>query len=177
VLAANTGDGTVVVHAGSNAAEILIESGSGNVAQVSHEGTLEHGASASSGQFFSVREGKSLTTASRPDSSFLESMPTQFRDTLPPRLSRFAGKQIEPKREHEVSYAEVQPWLAINRKWRRDFVERFRSRLSDPKFRKELDAHMKEHPEWEPVLHAGKNPATTQGMAETAAGSQEVRSK
>jgi hypothetical protein len=177
LLAATTADGTVVVHAGSNVAEIFVESGSANVAQVSHEGALEPGTSAKPGQFFSIREGKNLASASRPDSGFLQSMPVQFRDTLPPRSPRFVGKQVEPKRDHEVSYEEVRSWLTAPRKWRKGFVDRFRPRLSDPKFRRELDAHVKEHPEWDPVLHPENYPVSTQGKAETSADSREGRSK
>jgi len=38
-------------------------------------------------------------------------MPRQFRDDLPVLLDRFKNRRSEPKREHEVTYAEVEPWL------------------------------------------------------------------
>jgi hypothetical protein len=156
LLGATTKDGTLLLHAVAGAADMFVESGTANVGEVSPDGTLLHPAPAKAGQFFSRRAGKPATSTSRPDSSFLEAMPPPFRDTLPSRLSRFAGKGIEPRRDHEVSYQEAEPWLNMPRTWRRGFVERFRPRIKDPAFRRALDAHLGEHPEWDPVLHPEK---------------------
>jgi hypothetical protein len=97
--------------------------------------------------------GKGINVADRPDSSFVEPMPHQFRDTFSSLLSHFSGKPPEPKRDHEVTYSEIQPWLTIGKAWRKGFVNRFQPCLNDPAFRKALDAHLKDHPEWGPVLH------------------------
>jgi hypothetical protein len=150
-LSAMTSDGTVLIHEAGGSTAIFVESGS---AKVGDSGARSSAAKA--GQFFSRNGGKPVTTTARPDSAFIDGMPRAFRDTLPPRLARFSGKAPEPKREREVSYQDVQPWLTMNRAWRRGFVERFRPRLSDGTFRRAVDAHMSEHPEWDPVLHPEK---------------------
>jgi hypothetical protein len=155
LLAAATKDGTVVLHATPQAAEIFIESGSASIAEVRSNGNWGQSVGAKAGQFFSRRAGKNLTNNPSPTSTFIESVPRPFRDTLPSRLSRF-GKPVEPRRDHEVTYPEIQPWLTIGQTWRRGFVERFQPRLKDAEFRRALEAHLNNHPEWDPVLHPEK---------------------
>jgi len=156
-LAGTTGDGTLLVHASTGSAEIFVESGAAKVAEVTPGGGAStRGGAAKAGQFFSRGPGKPVTSAARPDSAFLESMPRPFRDTLPSRLARFSGKAVEPKREHEVSYQDVGAWLTMNRAWRRGFVERFQSRVNDAAFRRGLETHLGEHPEWDRILHPEK---------------------
>jgi hypothetical protein len=154
LLAGATQGGTVVLHATPDAAEIFVESGAASISEVRPDGSLGNSAEdAKGGQFFSRRKGTGVAADSRLSSTFLEAMPRAFRDTLPSRLARFAGKSTEPKTDHEVSYAEVQPWLNIGRSWRRGFVERFQPRLEDAAFRKALEDHIADHPEWDPILH------------------------
>jgi hypothetical protein len=106
LFAARTRDGTVVLHALAEAAEVFVETGSAGISEVSAEGNLGHPGGAKEGQFFTRRSGKNVVVQSRPDSTFLESMPRSFRDTFPPRLPRFAGKAPTSKRDHEVTYCE-----------------------------------------------------------------------
>ena len=51
-----------------------------------------------------------------------------------PLLSRFTGKPQQPKRDHEVTFAEIEPWLTINQAWRRGFVKRFEVASMTPRF-------------------------------------------
>jgi len=96
----------------------------------------------------------------RPNPAFVEAMPKPFRDTLPARLGHFAGKPVEPKVDHLVSYAEVESYLRMPPTWRRGIAERFQSRLKDAEFRKQVEAHIVEHPEWDKILHPeSKEPA------------------
>jgi len=152
-LAGTTGNGTVVVHAYESGSDIFIESGSASIAEVTPDGSVRHPESAKAGQFFSRRAGTTVASSSRPSSAFVDAMPRAFRDTLPSRLARFAGKSVEPKIDHPVTYAEIQPWLVMPSAWRRGFVERFEPRLKDPEFRKQLELHVAEYPEWDPILH------------------------
>lgn len=153
LLAATTQDGTLVLHCTANDAEIFVESGAARVGEVSADGYWRDPRVAKAGQFFVRVAGKNVTVSPRPSSTFVESMPHPFRDTFTSLLSRFPGKPPQPKRDHEVTYPEIQPWLNIGRAWRRGFVERFQARLNDPAFRKALEAHLKDHPEWGPVVH------------------------
>jgi hypothetical protein len=159
LLAAATKGGTVVMHSTLQAAEIFIESGSASIAQVSPSGTWGHSVGGEAGQFFSRHDGKSQTNYPKPPRTFIDLVPRPFHDTLPPLLSRFA-KPIGLKRDHEVSYPEIESWLSIGQRWREGFVERFQPRLKDVEFRKAVEAHLNNHPEWDSVLHPEKHSPT-----------------
>ena len=64
------------------------------------------------------------------------------------------------------TYSEIQSWLTIGQAWRKGFVERFQPRLKDAEFRKALEAHLKDHPEWNPVLHPENHPKTAPAAAD-----------
>ncbi len=148
LLGAGTKDGTFVLHASPGGAEIFVELARGTIAEMSSQGSTGHAVSVRSGQFLTRKSGKNVATGPRPDAAFLESMPQAFRDTLPSRLSKFQGKKPPaPRADHEVSYAEVQPWLTIGQAWRGGFVERFKPRLKDPDFRRAVEDHLTDHPE------------------------------
>jgi hypothetical protein len=165
LLAATTGNGTVVFHRTESGCDIFVESGSAVISEVSPEGNSRQPAAAKAGQFFSRQAGQSPVSLSRPSPAFVAALPIPFRDTLPSRLSHFTDKPAEPKVLHQVSYAEIQPWLTMAPAWRKGFVERFESRLKDPEFRKQLEMHVGEYPEWDPILHPEKHPAQSPSTA------------
>jgi len=152
-LAVTTTAGTVVVRSSPNTCDIFVESGSASIAEMNQSGSPGPTVPAKVGQFFSRLKGTGITNLERPSTSFLDSMPKQFRDTLPPRQGRFSEKPAEPKAEHPVSYAEIEPWLTAPSAWRRGLAERFAPRLSDPNFRKQIELHEHELPDWGPILH------------------------
>jgi len=156
-LAATTGNGTVVFHNDEGGCEVFVESGSAAIGEVGPDGMVGRSTVGNAGQFFSRRRGKSLTNFSRPSAPFVEAMPRAFRDALPSRLALFGGKRVEPKAQHQVSYAEIQSWLTMPSAWRRGFVNRFEPRLNDPEFRKQLEIHAAQYPEWGPILHPEKH--------------------
>jgi hypothetical protein len=164
-LGAATRDGTLVIHASPNGAEIFVESGSGTVSEMSPQAMTGHSVSAKSGQFLSRKSGKNVVVGARPDGAFLELLPPAFRDTLPSHLVAFQGKKApsSPRGDHEVTYPEIQPWLTIGEAWRGGFVERFKPRLKDPDFRRAVEEHLHDHPEWDLVLHPENYPNTKQG--------------
>lgn len=152
LLAAANKDGTVVLHATAQGAEVFIESGSARIAEVSRNGNWGESVEAKAGQFFSRSAGRKLSQSARPTPVFIESVPRPFRDTLPSRLSRF-DKPVELMRDHEVTYPEIQSWLNIGQNWRKGFVERFQPRLKNAEFRRAIETHLNNHPEWDSVLH------------------------
>ena len=153
LLAALSPEGSLVLHSTATESEIFVESGSARIGEVSASGNWRDPRPLKAGQFTSRVAGKNVTVTTRPNQSFVESMPHQFRDTLSSLMSRFQGEPPLPKRDHEVSYSEIQPWLTTAKAWRRGFVRRFQVRINDPAFRTALEAHLKEHPEWAPVMH------------------------
>ena len=156
MLAATTGNGTVVFHNNESGCEVFVESGTAAIGEVSPDGIAGKPTAGNAGQFFSRRRGKTLVNSSRPSAPFVEAMPRSFRDALPSRLAHFGGKPVEPKAQHQVSYVEIQSWLTMPLAWRRGFVDRFEPRLKDPEFRKQLEIHAAQYPEWGPVLHPEK---------------------
>ena len=174
-LAATTGNGTVVLHSSESGCEIFVEAGSAAIAEVSPNGSVGKPTTGNTGQFFSRHQGKSIVAASRPNTTFIESLPPSFRDTLPSRLAHFTGKPVEPKVQHPVSYAEIQAWLTMPSAWRRGFVDRFEPRLKDAEFRKQLESHEAEYPEWRPILHP--EPAPQQSPPPAASNSESPHSR
>lgn len=157
MLAATTGNGIVVFHSNESGCEVFVESGSAAIGEVSPDGIVGQPTAGNAGQFFSRRRGKTLVNSSRPSAPFVEAMPRSFRDALPSRLAHFGGKPVEPKAQHQVSYVEIQSWLTMPSAWRRGFVDRFKPRLKDPEFRKQLEIRVAEYPEWGPILHPEKD--------------------
>ena len=150
LLSATAKAGTVILHAAPADVELYVESGTATVNEAGG-----HPNAAKAGQFY-TRHGPKLAVATRPGGPFLEGMPQPFRDTLPSRQSHFAGKKpVEPKHDHDVTYAEVEPWLKMGA-WRRSFEERFQPRLKDAEFRRAVESHITEYPEWDRILHPEK---------------------
>jgi len=162
MLVVDTAGGTVVVRSSLDTCDIFVESGSASIGEVNPNGSPRQTISAKVGQFVSRQKGAGITSLPRPSPAFVEAMPRQFRDTLPSRLAHFAGKPNEPKAVHPVSYEEIQHWLTIPSGWRRGLAERFAPRLSDADFRKQIELHVSEYPEWEPILHPKKDPESPQ---------------
>ena len=157
-LAAKTANGALVFHSDESGCDIFVESGSATISEVSADGYPRGPKPGKSGQFLSRHGGKSVSSLSRPTAAFVDAMPVPFRDTLPSRLAHFTGKPIEPKAQHAVSYTEVEAWLTMPPAWRRGLVDRFEPRLQDPEFRKQIETHLAQYPEWDPILHPEKHP-------------------
>jgi hypothetical protein len=165
LLTTTSKDGAIVVHATADSSEAFFESAAGRVSPAT--GEASGFAAAKPGQFFSRRAGKKTAVGTRPDSTFIDNMPISFRDTLPSRIARFS-KAVEPKPDHEVAYSDIEPWLKLAA-WKKSFVERFRPRLKDREFRSQMEAHLGEHPEWDPVLHPEKyQPSGPAGATESS---------
>lgn len=157
LLAVSTTGGTIVLHSGSNSCDIFLESGTSfSLSEVSPTGETGSVTQAKAGQFFSRQKGAPVSTFARPGGTFLDALPKQFRDTLPPRQNRGDDKRVDAKVEHPVSFDEVEPWLRLPFTWRRGLAERFAPRLSDANFRKQIETHVQEFPEWAPILNPKK---------------------
>ena len=158
LLAVSNAGGSVVVRSSAIAADVFLESGSTfSLSEVSPNGEAGSSSSAKAGQFFSRQKSASVITAARPSSTFLEALPKQFRDTLPPRQQRALEKPLVAKSLHAVTYEDVDQWLKMPSSWRRGLAQRFAPRLADSSFRKQIEAHVNEFPEWDPILHPKKS--------------------
>jgi len=154
LLAAAASGGAIVMRSDSTECDAFLESGGPvSISEVAAGGNSYSSAQANAGQFFVRQKSAPISVAAKPSAAFLESVPREFRDTLPPRKARVSQKPVEAKPDHSVSFDEIEAWLKMPAAWRRGLADRFASRLSDPNFRKQIESHVQEFPEWEPILH------------------------
>jgi hypothetical protein len=140
-------EGVSVMIAGGGEVSVFIESGGAR---------LDASVNLKTGDFYSRKPGQKGAVAPRPSQAFMAAMPKAFFDPLPSRLARYKDREAQPKRGDEVSYAEVEVWLKAPPAIRRPLVARFEPRASDPKFRAGLEANLRFHPEWDPILFPEK---------------------
>lgn len=138
---------------------LIVRGGEGSVFIESGQARLGGGSAAQrlkGGDFFSRKSGQKGTVAQRPSQAFIQSMPKAFLDPLPSRFARYKERQVQPRRVGEVTYREVEAWLKAPPDIRRPLATRFAARASDPAFRSAVEANLKFHPEWDPILHPEK---------------------
>ena len=142
--------GSTIVHAGEGLDAVFAEEGE---QQVARAGTVLKLATE---QYAGIDANKQQLATSRPPRAFVSAMPPAFRDHLArvPGV-RNAGK-VAPVKERDAAYADVDDWLASTLPARRRFVARFKPRLSDPDFRRQLDRALGQGPDWKPVLYPAR---------------------
>jgi len=150
------GEATAVLNAGDGSTDIYIESGAVRFSEIGRKGVQRIARDAKGGEFIVRRGEQPATLGPRPSAEFIKNMPRHFRDDLPVLLDRFKNRRSEPKREHEVTYAEVEAWLKAGPSIKRNFVKRFEIRSKDSEFRRKLIENLREHPEWDRVLFPEK---------------------
>src|SRR6266850_469249 len=152
----DAGEATAVLNAGDGSTDIYVESGAVRFSEIGRKGVQRIARDAKGGEFIVRRGEQPATLGLRPSAEFIKNMPRHFRDDLPVLLDRFKNRRSEPKREHEVAYAEVEAWLKAGPSIKRNFVKRFESRSKDSEFRRKLIENLREHPEWDKVLFPEK---------------------
>ncbi len=104
------------------------------------------------GEYWQKALGGAFVTRTSPPHGFVDALPGNFLDSLP----ALAGKTKERPlgaADHDITYAEAQPWLALDR---HAFERRFSVRLRDPAFRKAALAQIGRYPLWDRMLHPEK---------------------
>jgi hypothetical protein len=149
-------DATAVLDAGNDFTDIFVESGTARFSEIGKKGTQGAARDAKGGEFIARKGEQAATLGPRPSAEFVKNMPRHFRDDLPVFLDRFKNRRVEPKSEHEVTYAEVEAWLKAGPSIKRNFVKRFEIRSKDAEFRRKLTENLREHPEWDKVLFPEK---------------------
>lgn len=154
--------GSVVFHVAPASQRLFVESGTATVMRTE---SPRQRTRVGSGQFVARPGEAPLSIATGVPADFLADMPATFRDTLPPMAARFAAAATRGTPLREVTYDDVKELLTLPRRWRSGFVRRFVPRLKDPAFRKAVDAHLAQHPEWDRVLHPEKYRSVDGGAA------------
>jgi hypothetical protein len=143
-------EGVSVMVLASGEGSVFVESGAVRVVVAAATQSLK------TGEFFTRKDGQKGAVAQRPSKEFMAVMPKAFFDPLPSRMARYKEREAQPKRVDEASYADVEVWLKAPPAIRRPLVARFEPRASDPAFRAGLEANLRFHPEWDPILYPEK---------------------
>lgn len=140
-------DAIVVLRVELAATEIFVEAGSARLVNPTSPPR-----DAKRGEF--VQKSLSTAFASRPlpPRAFVDALPRAFLDALPALAPGLKSKAV-PVADHDITYAEAQPWLALDRPV---FERRFTARLRDPAFRKAAEAEIARYPAWDRLLHPDK---------------------
>jgi hypothetical protein len=158
-----TTDGIVVMHAQGPVAELFVESGSLKLLELSANGADGAARDAKRGEYWMKSATAGFTTVPRAPRTFVDAMPRHFADPLPAFAARMKSNPVLVV-DHEITYAEAEPWLAGRD--RATFERRFASRLRDPAFRKAVEPVVARYPSWDRVLHPEKylpKPASVTG--------------
>ena len=141
-------EAAAVLHVGESSIEAFVESGSIKL----FVGGDREGRAVKVNEFVVLKSGQPPVFAPRPAAEFIKAMPRHFRDPLPSLADKFKDRKIDPKRERDVSYGDVEGWLKADLPLRKGFVKRFQVRAHDAEFRAGLVKNVRSHPEWDPVL-------------------------
>jgi hypothetical protein len=108
------------------------------------------------GDFFMRAGDAKAVVVPRPVPTFVKRLPRAFIDTLPARAELYKTREVDPKPEGGIVYADVQPWIDAEAGLRPGFVTRWRAQARNPEFRKGLVAGISAHPEWDRTLFPEK---------------------
>jgi hypothetical protein len=148
-----TADGILVVHAQGPVAEFFVEAGSVKFFELSASGADGPARDAQRGEYWAKSATVAFTTVPRAPRTFVDAMPRHFADPLPAFAARMKSKPTLVV-DHEITYAEAEPWLAGRD--RAVFERRFAIRLRDPLFRRAVEPVVARYPSWDRVLHPEK---------------------
>ncbi|CAB3775897.1 hypothetical protein LMG28614_00105 [Paraburkholderia ultramafica] len=103
-----------------------------------------------------AKTNEAISIYASPDSKFVATMPITFRDALRTLPSPANPRNLPTHDLRPVTYDDVSDWLGSALAVRTDpatrFTGRFRARLSDPAFRRDVRQHVRELPDWRPLV-------------------------
>jgi hypothetical protein len=146
-------EGTLVVRTQGPMVELFVETGSARMIELTAAGRDGTARDAKRGEYWSKAETAAFTTVPRAPRPFVQAMPRHFADPLPMLAGKIKGRPT-PVVDHEITFAEAEPWLAGRE--RPVFERRFASRLRDPEFRGAAKANIARYPLWDRMLHPEK---------------------
>jgi hypothetical protein len=148
--------GGVVAMVAPGKAQVFVETGTLTLQERGSGSPVGSRQELRTGEFFSrVGDTKAAVTP-RPAPDFVQALPRGFLDTLPARAELFKDREVAPKPQGDIGYAEVQDWLAAEPTLRRASMPRWRPLTRNAAFRNALVANMTAHPEWDRVLFPEK---------------------
>lgn len=148
-----TTNAVLVLRATGPSLELFIESGTARLIEFLPNGAAAAARDVKRGEFWATQPDRPLAPQSRAPKAFVDAIPRHFIDALPQLAGRFASAPALTA-DHDITYAEAEPWL--NSRDRALFEKRFTSRLRDPAFRKAVEPHLARYTTWDRKLHPEK---------------------
>lgn len=140
-------DGIVVLRVELAASEVFVETGAARLVNPTSPPRDTR-----RGEYVQKSLSTPFATRPLPPRAFVDGLPRNFLDPLP-TLAPGLKSKAAPIVDHDITYAEAKPWLALDRPV---FERRFTARLRDPAFRKAADAEIARYPNWDRMLHPEK---------------------
>ena len=147
------GDAIVVLQLTKTLSELFVEQGDGRMVELAANGSDGPAHDLKRGEFWMRNASGAISTQSRAPKIFVDQMPRHFIDPLPALAGRLKSPPT-PVVDHEITFAEAEPWLGGRD--RAVFERRFTSRLRDPAFRKEVMPVAARYPTWDRILNPEK---------------------
>ena len=155
-------DAVLVVRANGPAVDFFVEAGSASLIEPTSRGADGTARSVKAGQYGSKSASGAIVTLAGAPKAFTDALPKHFVDALPVLAATLKAKPTLVI-DHEITYAEAEPWL-VGRD-RAVFERRFTSRLRDPAFRSAVAPNVARYPVWDRMLnpqkYEPKEPPTT----------------
>ncbi len=154
---------TIVRSAGDGRDAVFAEEGAQQAAKVD-KGRAGAPLKLAAEGYAEVDPAKPQLVTGRPPRAYITAMPPAFRDRLArvPNLPN-AGKAA-PGKEREADFADVEPWLTARLPGVKSFVPRFRTRLLDAEFRKQLERVLGQQADWKAALHPPARPGAATSL-------------
>jgi hypothetical protein len=146
-------DAIVVLNVTSTIVEFFVENGDGRLVEILPNGADGPAHDIKRGEYWTRTATGSVSSQSRAPRIFVDKMPRHFIDPL----HELAGRLKSPPTlvvDHEITYAEAEPWLAGRD--RAVFERRFTPRLRDPAFRSAVMPVAARYPTWDRILNPQK---------------------
>jgi hypothetical protein len=143
----------VVMRVAKDATDFFLESGDGRVVEVAASGADGPPREARRGEYVARAPSGAFTTVARAPKAFVDAMPRAYIDPLPVLGAKLKAAPVLVA-DHEITYAEAEPWLSGRD--RAVFERRFTSRLRDPAFRSAVMPNAARYPTWDRILNPEK---------------------
>jgi hypothetical protein len=151
-----TFEGVAVTRVATDHAWVFVESGRITLVERGRRDSAP--LAAERGAFYERGAQAEAVLTARATTAQLQRVPRLFRDPLPLRYAAVSTLEVTAQPLPDPSYADLQPWLSAERALRGGFTRRFSPLLRDREFRRALDAHLRDHTEWRPILHPPPTP-------------------
>lgn len=153
---------TSVLHVDADQVAVFVESGQQAVTELDKRGQAARQLALAREQYVLRRADQPLQQAGRPDKAFVASMPRQFFDALVPVANKRVASAPALKKEREVSYEDVAPWLLGPASLDKNaLAASFAPRLADARFRQQVSDELGGAPEWRAFLDNQKTKKST----------------